>query len=102
MKTEVEVGVLYTIWQSDNGQFFCSPEDASLVERGMKLWADSRRDTLLSLTGPTGQEFAVLASSITTTTRSTPECRAAAALLDKAIDDERKANRAAAGFLESE
>jgi hypothetical protein len=102
MSDTYDVGVLYTIWQSDEGTITCSPEDAPIVDRAMKQWAESRRDSWVSIVGPTGSEFSVLASTITSTSKSTPECRAASSFLDKAIADERTANRLAAGFIESE
>lgn len=96
------VGVLYTLWMSDRSTVSCAPECAPLVDRAMKLWADSRRDSWFTVQGPTGQEFSVLASAITSTSQSDAKCRVEATVLDKAIEDERKANRAAAGFIESE
>lgn len=100
--TEDETGVLYTIWQTDETAASVSPEDESLVDRAMKLWAERRIDTWLSLHQPSGAEFSVLASTITSAAKSDPANRAEAMMRDKAIQDERKANRANAGFIEEE
>lgn len=102
MNAGTDVGTLYTIWQNDNGSFTCAPEDAVLVDRAMKQWAERRIDAWVTLHGPTGAEFSVLASSITSTTQSDVACRAASTMLDKAIEDEKKENRRNAGFIESE
>lgn len=96
------LAVLYTLWQTDQSSTPIDPECAPVVDRAMKLWADSRRDTWLSLTGPTGAEIGILASTITSTMHTTADVRAEAARHDKAVEDERKANRQAAGFIGSE
>ncbi len=97
-----DLDVIYTLWQNDNGQCAIHPEDAALVDRAMKLWADSRRDTWLSIRQPSGVEFCVLASTITSTSISTADQRRQATYLEKAMEDERNENRRSAGFIESE
>lgn len=90
--TEDEVGIVYIIWMSDESSASVDPEDAPLIDRAMKLWADRRHDTWLSLRQPTGGEFSVLASTITSAAISDPTVRASATMRDKAIADERKTN----------
>lgn len=97
-----DVDVLYNIWQSDNSTCAIDHEDAPLVDRAMKLWAERRIDTWLTLRGPTGSEFCALASTITSAQRTSVEERHTAVARDKAIDDERKENRRCAGYVESE
>lgn len=96
-ETMKALGDLYTLWQSDESCTPLDPECAPVVDRAMKLWAESRRDTWISVQGPTGSEISILASTITSVMRTTPAVRADAIMHDKAIDDERKANRLAAG-----
>lgn len=82
-------GSMYTLWQNDECSVAVSPECQPLVDRAMKLWAESRRDTWLTLQTPTGADYGVLASTITSSMLSTREQRAETTHRDKAIDDER-------------
>lgn len=98
----MDLGAMFTLWQNDETSVAIAPESQPLVERAMKQWAESRRDTWLELQTPGGAEFSVLASTITSALRSTKEQRIAATNREKAVDDERKALRLDAGFIESE
>lgn len=100
--TPLALATLFTIWQTDNSQCSIDPEDAPLVDRACKEWAEKRRDTWLSLSTADGAPFSVLASTITSTLLSTPEQRSAGVLREKAIEDERADNRRAAGYIETE
>lgn len=102
MQEEQIVDVLYTIWQNDNSQCFVHPEDAPLVDRALKQWAESRRDSWVSVRNPSGSDFSFLASTVTSAQLTTAAERANATIREKALDDERRDNRAAAGFIESE
>lgn len=101
---EEELGTFYTVWQDDESSIVLDPECAPLIDRAMKLWADSghTRDTWVSVCGPTGAEYGLLASHITAAMTSTPQQRAAATMRDKAIEEERAEMRRAAGYIESE
>lgn len=96
------VDVLYTIWQDDSTQCAIHSEDMPLIDRAMKLWADSRRDTWISVRQPSGAELSLLASTITSAVLCTAEQRSAATVREKALDDERIENRRNAGFVDSE
>lgn len=99
----MELGTMFTLWQhADEASVAIAPECQPLIERAMKLWSESRRDTWLSLQTPSGAEFCVLASTITCVMLSTVQQRADAHHREKAIEDERKAMRLDAGFIESE
>lgn len=97
-----DLGTLYTVWQNDDGRTNLDPECAALIDRAMKLWTTEKRDTWIAVQSPDGAERNILASSINSSLLSTPEQRRLAAIRDKAIDDEYKANRREAGFLESD
>src|SRR4051812_24148291 len=97
-----DLGTFYTVWQSDNSQVAVDPECAPLIDRAMKQWAERRMDTWVSVHGPTGAEYMLLASTITSAMASTAQQRADATVRDKAIEDERTEFRRAAGFIESE
>lgn len=79
-----------------------SPEDQPLVNRAMLLWTEQHRDSWIEVASPAGCTVHVLASSIIRTTASTLDQRRAVAEIQKAMDDERKELRKAAGFLERE
>ena len=96
------LGTICKLWQNDDGTIFVSPEYAPRVERAMREWAEKRRDAWLSLTGPCGEEYGVLASTINCMLVSTPEQRAACILRERMIQDERAEHRRAAGYIESE
>ena len=98
----MDVGTLYTIYQSDQGSVQINPEHEQDVNRAMQLWVREKRDTWLSLFTSDGAEFCVLASSINSTMKSNPQQRSDSTLREKAIADERAANRRDAGFVEAE
>jgi hypothetical protein len=100
--TVTDLGYVYTVWMSDSSSTSIVAEDAPLVDRAMKQWAERRIDTWLALAGPAGSEFSLLASTITSTQRTTAACRRDATLRDKALEDERTENRRAAGYIEAE
>jgi hypothetical protein len=102
MTDDIDIDRQYSVFQDDQSQMAIDPECMPLVDRALKLWADSRRDTWLSLTGPTGVEYSILASSINSTMLCTADQRASSTARDKALADERDENRRLAGFIESE
>lgn len=89
------------IWMTDNSSKAIDHEDAPLVDRAMKEWAEKRRDTWLCLRGPVGEEFSVLASAINSMQLTTAVSRTAATMRDKMGQDEKAENRRSAGFIES-
>lgn len=59
-------------------------------------------DTLLCLTLLSGEVYKTRASAIVCWYSSTPAQRARGIEIDKALEDERRANRRSVGFIESE
>lgn len=102
MTEDIILGTFYTVYMTDESSVAVDPEDAVLVDRAMKVWAERRIDAWITLRSPGGNEFSMLASTITSTQRTTPEQRAFATMRDKAMEDERKENRRNAGFIETE
>jgi hypothetical protein len=102
MSAATDGGVQYSVWANDGSTFTCAAEDEPLIDRAMKLWAESRRDTWVSVHGPSGAEHSLLASTITSTMRTDAAIRLASTHMDKSLADERAENRRIAGFIESE
>ena len=99
-----DVGTLYTVYQDDNSYINLDPECAPLVDRAMKLWADSghTRDSWITVQNASGGEFCLLASRITSTVLTTAQQRQDTTMRDKAFEDERAEFRRLAGYIESE
>lgn len=92
------------IYDSDGAYWCILSTEEGQVDAAVERWLSSAGtvDSLLDLTMVDGENLRVRASRIIGWTRSTPAGRAKGAEVEKQMEDERKANRAAAGLFDAE
>lgn len=85
-------------------EFMVLTTDEGQIDAALTRWLQSNHtaDSLLDLTLVAGDSLRIRASQVDGWVCSTAAGRAKGILLDKEADDERKANRAAAGIFEDE
>lgn len=88
----------------EDGYILVRPECEPALDAAVTAYLDSGgiRDTLVHLTGISGDEYVTRASRITSWLISTPEGRMRETEIEKALADEHTANRHAVGLWDDE
>lgn len=94
----------YHVWLAglDGSPFAIDPADARVVDRAMRDYAETKTDTWISVSEPSGGALNVLASRIVAAQMATPDVRRLATARTKALEDERKMFRLEAGYIGDE
>lgn len=85
------------LWE-ETGSVLVVQSDEHSIDAAVSHWLETHRDGLLHLTLASGDRYVTRASNILCWLISTPQGRALAAEMEKAANDEDRANRIAVGL----